>query len=238
MKKNSATLKITALEKLTGNFGTPIAALLLLELCSLLPAMLINSTMDNSTTLGIITSQLLIFMVSLLIAVTGAGYYRLMLNICRKEASSVKDLFYAFTHHPDRFLIVHLILLLIQFVITLPFDLYIYTDKSISPQVLLLITFADTLVSALLSVLLSLFFGLADFLLIDHTEMGAMEALKTSLRLLKGSRGRLLHLYLSFIPLAILCVFTCYVGFLWLMPYMHAAETLFYMDITGELDRA
>lgn len=236
MKKSSATLKNTALEKLTGNFGVPIAALLLLQLCSLLPAMLINNTMDSSTTLGIITSQLLNYMVSLLIAVTGAGYYKLMLNICRKETFSVKDLFYAFTHHPDRFLVVHLIMLVIQFIVTLPLDLHLYTGESLTPQNTLLLTFASLLVTSLLSVLLSLFFGLADFLLIDNLEMGAMEALKTSFRLLKGSRGRLLRIYLSFIPLAILCVFTCYVGFLWMMPYMYATETVFYMDITKEMD--
>lgn len=236
MKRNSATLKMTAMEYLSGKFGVPIVALLVLELCRLVPAMLINSTMDSTTTLGIITSQLLVYMVSLLLAVVGAGYYKLMLNLSRREVFSVKDLFYAFSHHPDRFLIVHLILLLIQFVVTLPLDLTIYMDKSMSATTTLMITLVSTMVTSLVNVILSLFFGLADFLMIDNADMGAMEAMKTSLRLLKGNRGRLFRLYLSFLPLAILCVFTCYVGFLWMMPYMLATETVFYMDIIGELD--
>ena len=93
-----------------------------------------------------------------------------------------------------------------------------------------------SLANMVVNMILGLFFGLADYLLLDNTEMSAMEAMRESLRLMKGNKGRLFCMDLSFIPLMLLCVLSCYVGFLWLTPYMRAAETIFYMDVTGELD--
>lgn len=236
MKRNSAAIKLIARENLSGRYGTPMAALLLMVLCSLLPSMLIVNTMSTATVLGIVTTQLLNYMVSLLVAVVGAGYAKLMLNISRQEPFAVKDLFFAFSHHPDRFIIVHLILLVIQFVFALPFDLPNYLNKNMSDNGVLLLMLFGSLANMVANMILGLFFGLADYLLLDNTEMSAMEAMKESLRLMKGNKGRLLCMDLSFIPLMLLCVLSCYVGFLWLTPYMRAAGTVFYMDVTGELD--
>ena len=94
MKRKSAAIKLIARENLSGRYGTPMAALLLMVLCSLLPSMLIVNTMSTATVLGIVTTQLLNYMVSLLVAVVGAGYAKLMLNISRQEPFAVKDLFF------------------------------------------------------------------------------------------------------------------------------------------------
>ena len=73
--------------------------------------------MDTGTTMGLVTSQILVYVISLLVSVLKAGYSKMMVNICRGESFEVKDLAFAFTHHPDRFIIVHLIILIVQFVI-------------------------------------------------------------------------------------------------------------------------
>lgn len=236
MKRNSAAIKLIARENLSGRYGTPMAALLLMLLCSLLPSMLITNTMSTATVLGIVTTQLLNYMVSLLVAVVGAGYAKLMLNINRGEAFAVKDLFFAFSHHPDRFIVVHLILLVIQFIFALPFDLPGYMNKDMSDNAFLLLMLFGSLTNLAVNMILGLFFGLADYLLLDNTDMSAMEAMRESLRLMKGNKGRLLCMDLSFIPLMLLSMLSCYVGFLWLTPYMRAAGAVFYMDVTGELD--
>ena len=36
---------------------------------------------------------------------------------------------------------------------------------------------------------------------------------------------------LSFIPLAILSLFSMYIGLLWLFPYIYMSETVFYMEL-------
>ncbi|MGN0400077.1 MAG: DUF975 family protein [Blautia sp.] len=236
MKRTSAALKLIARKSLDGKYGTPMAALLLLGMCTLVPSFLISSTMDTSSAIGIITSQILVYMVSLLVAVISAGYSKLMLNIERQNPFSVKDLGFAFSHHPDRFIIVHLILLLVQFIICLPFDLPVWLNPDLPDQKLLLLTVLSTLAGSLTSLILGLFFGLADYLLLDITELSALDALKESTRLMKGNKGRYFYINLSFLPLYLASFLTCYIGLLWLMPYIRATMAVFYMDVTGELD--
>ena len=66
--------------------------------------------------------------------------------------------------------------------------------------------------------------------------MGGIEALRTSARLMKGHIIQYLLLELSFVPLMFLSMFTIYIGFLWLLPYMEFTETAFYLYVTGELE--
>ena len=66
--------------------------------------------------------------------------------------------------------------------------------------------------------------------------MGAIESMKISCRLMKGNKGRYFYISLSFLPLYIACIFTCYIGLLWLEPYIANTMAHFYMDVTGEID--
>ena len=69
MKRTSASLKLIARQQLSGNYGTPMAGILLLGLCSFLPSFFISSTMDTGTTMGRVTSQILVYVISLLVSV-------------------------------------------------------------------------------------------------------------------------------------------------------------------------
>jgi len=78
----------------------------------------------------------------------------------------------------------------------------------------------------------------AAFLLLDNPELSAMEAIMKSLQMMKGHKGRLLYLNVSFWGLVVLSVFTCYIGLLWITPYMYCSQCFFYLNLIGELDRA
>lgn len=86
MKRTSASLKLIARQQLSGNYGTPMAGILLLGLCSFLPSFFISSTMGTGTTMGLVTSQILVYVISLLVSVLKAGYSKMMVNICRGES--------------------------------------------------------------------------------------------------------------------------------------------------------
>ena len=165
MKRTSASLKLIARQQLSGNYGTPMAGILLLGLCSFLPSFFISSTMGTGTTMGLVTSQILVYVISLLVSVLKAGYSKMMVNICRGESFEGKDLAFAFTHHPDRFIIVHLIILIVQFVIGLPFNIPLWTDSSSISYIWLsvLAMCVDTIVA----LVLNLFLAVTDYLLLD-----------------------------------------------------------------------
>ena len=87
-----------------------------------------------------------------------------------------------------------------------------------------------------LAVVIKLPLSLTFFLLADHPEMGGVEALKTSVRLMKGKKWKVFCAAAQFCAAAYPVAFTLYIAMLWLIPYMNAADTAFYMDACGEFD--
>lgn len=234
MKRSSANLKTLARESLSGNFGVPIAAYLIIGILNLALTMITTWLLDTSSTVSMVTSQILLYIVSLLSSLLMVGFDKLMLNLNRRKPYTVKDIFYVFSNSPDRFLIVNFIILLAGVLVSLPFDIPGFTSSS---NTALMLSFAGIIVRSLVSILLASFFGLANYLLLDNPEMGAMESMRESLTLMKGNKGRFLYVYFSFLPLTIVSIFTCYIGLLWLTPYIQGTMAYFYMDIIGELDK-
>ena len=233
MKRSSSELKALSRQALGGQWGLPITACLLIVICSMVLALVITALMDPYSMLSIITCQVMIYIVSLFVSLLQAGYMKLLLNMDRKEPFSLKDMISPFTIQPDRFLTVNLILLLVEVLISLPLDVLSYrTDGTVS----LAFSLGGSMTAALVGFVLSIFFGLSNYLLLDNPQMSAIESMKTSCRLMKGNKGRYIYISLSFLPLFIACFFTCYIGLLWLDPYITNTRAHFYMDITGELD--
>lgn len=69
------------------------------------------------------------------------------------------------------------------------------------------------------------------YILSDHPETTAREAIRQSKQMMVGFKWKLFCLPWRFIGWAILCIFTCGLGILWLIPYMTAANAAFYDDI-------
>ena len=75
-------------------------------------------------------------------------------------------------------------------------------------------------------------YALAPYILAEHPEMTAREAINESKRLMKGNKWRLFCLGFSFIGWDLLACLTAGIGFVFLAPYKKAAITSFYMDLT------
>ena len=79
-------------------------------------------------------------------------------------------------------------------------------------------------------------YALAPYLMAENPDMGVMEAIARSKELMNGNKWRLFCLHISFIGWNLLCVLTLGIGYLWLAPYQNAAETAFYLEVTGRAD--
>ena len=77
-----------------------------------------------------------------------------------------------------------------------------------------------------------LLYSLSNYIAYDNAEMSTKEAVEESARLMKGNRGSLFILELSFIGWAILTIFTLGIGALWLFPYMQVALVCFYEEVS------
>ena len=231
MKHTSSQLKAISRSALDGNWGLPIAANLLLFAISFPIMFFITFFTNTTTTTGTITSEFLTYAVSLFISLFSAGITKMTLNISRKQSYSMKDMLYVFHHNADRFLIVGLVITVISFITSLPV-MFMSMNSNIPVSFIVFFSLFDLIIS----VIIDLFLGLSIYLLLDNPEMGAIDSMKESIRLMKGNKGRSLYLTLSFLPLAFLSVFTCYIGLIWLIPYMDMTMTNFYRDIIGELN--
>lgn len=76
-------------------------------------------------------------------------------------------------------------------------------------------------------------YAMTPFILADHPELTAREAITRSRELMDGHKFELFVLELSFIGWELLSALTLGIGLLWLLPYMSAARAAFYRQIAG-----
>lgn len=83
-------------------------------------------------------------------------------------------------------------------------------------------------------IILALAYSMVPFIIHDNPDMSAGDVLKASRMMMRGHKWELFVLELTFIGWAILCVLSCGIGFLWLIPYQYAAIAHFYDDVKAE----
>lgn len=176
------------------------------------------------------------FILGLLGVVLSVGTMRIALQIARKREYRFRDLFYGFRNHPDKYILAQLLIMLITLIPMLP-GIGMYAVSYFTDSVVVLIVGMLLLIGGcVVSVMITLKYALALVLLLDCEQMTIREAMRESCRLMKGNRGRLFYLMLSFIGLWILGVLSFGVGFLWISPYITQTKTVFYLERTGEYD--
>ncbi|MCI1786278.1 MAG: DUF975 family protein [Bacteroidales bacterium] len=79
-------------------------------------------------------------------------------------------------------------------------------------------------------------YAMTPYIIVEHPELTANEAIDMSRKLMSGHKFDLFYLYLSFIGWAILSIITFGIGFLWLTPYCMTSVASFYDDIKGPAD--
>ncbi len=76
-------------------------------------------------------------------------------------------------------------------------------------------------------------YAMVPYLMAEFPDLGVMDAIRESKRLMYGNKFRLFCLEFSFFGWALLAALTFGIGSIWLTPYMNAAMAAFYMDVTG-----
>lgn len=131
------------------------------------------------------------------------GYFKYNVKIIRKEDSKVGDVFYGFNLFGKA----------LWLTIITAFFSFLWSALFVIP-----------------GIIKQLSYFLAPFILSDNPQMTAREALSESKRLMKGRKGRLFYIELSFIVWILIGVITVGIGLLWIIPYMTATFSAFYDD--------
>ena len=75
-------------------------------------------------------------------------------------------------------------------------------------------------------------YAMAHFIMAEDPSISCVDAITRSRQLMDGHKAELFVLRLSFIGWHFLCILTCGIGYLWLIPYQNAAEAAFYHNLT------
>ena len=237
MKRSSKELKALAREALLGQYGSLIGAMFLLGMFSvILESVPVTITRNREDTTSLIIQFVVTLIISVLVYLLQIGMTVIVLHMTRRQAYGLSDLFYTFRAHPDRFIIVSVIQIGISMILQIPAYIFLllYPGDTIKRILLYLLLL---LAGSIVSFIVLLGFTLADLLLIDNENLGAIDAIRQSWAMMHGNKGRFFYLQISFFGLALLCILTLGIGMLWLYPYMMTTEAFFYLDLTGEIDQ-
>lgn len=102
-----------------------------------------------------------------------------------------------------------------------------------------LLMFVKTLLWSLLFVIPGIIaayrYSMAPYIMAENPDMSASSAIEESKYLMNNNKWRLFCLQLSFIGWYILAIFTAGIGGIFLIPYVKAAYTAFYLDLMNRL---
>lgn len=234
MNTSCKELKRIARENLTHRYSIPMGALLVAGIIPLaieLPFSLIQgehpSLMQN---ISFYTAEFLIALISYIL---NAGVALLHLNLARKKPYSVITVFHGFQNRPDRFLLSGLIELALMVLGLVPLFIGIGLLRTMGTNAAYAALFGLALVSLVLCTLISLNLCLTIYYVLDRPDLPVTECLKNSLRTMRGQKGRLFYIYLSFIGLQLLNALSLGIGSLWVGPYQSQTMVNFYLNVTS-----
>ncbi len=81
-------------------------------------------------------------------------------------------------------------------------------------------------------------YAMTYYILRDNPEMSANEAITKSREMMNGNKWKLFCLHFSFIGWYLLGILTLGILYIWLIPYVYAAEAQFYLNLRGETIQA
>ena len=96
-----------------------------------------------------------------------------------------------------------------------------------------LYTFLWTLLFIIPGLIKTYSYSMTPFLMADHPELTANQAITRSRQIMDGHKWNLFVLDLSFFGWMLLGCLTMGIGLLWVIPYMNAARAAFYREITS-----
>jgi uncharacterized membrane protein len=73
------------------------------------------------------------------------------------------------------------------------------------------------------------------YVLVDNPDMGINDAIDRSRAMMDGRKWKLFCLQFRFLGWVLLSILTCFIGLLWVIPYMQTSLANFYGDVKGRV---
>ena len=99
-----------------------------------------------------------------------------------------------------------------------------------------LFTFLWSMLFIIPGIVKSFAYAMTPFILEEHPELSANQAIDRSVAMMKGHKFDLFYLYLGFIGWLLLAFLTLGIGLLWVMPYLETSVAAFYEDVKADYE--
>lgn len=178
------------------------------------------------------------FAIGLLFAVFKVGIAYLFLSNACGQPVYAGGIFTGFWHSPGKAMQIQLAPSLLLLVPNLLMDIFMMQYFITADRQWLLFCLAAGLVSLPYVLFIKILYSQVFFIMLDFPDMTALECLRYSRKLMRGSKGRYLLLMLSFMPLTLLGILTCGIGLLYVYPYREQTYANFYLDLIANTDKS
>ena len=229
--KTSAELKSLAKESLLGKYGVAVCATLLYILIIYITSSVSSIFLLIPGLVGTLLYYLSTFAISVFTGLFFFGFNYIFLKISCNVPAKASDLYYGFKGPFKEILKIQLFRSILSYVACVP--MYVFNELVPEDQLVNYIGIYALLFGfgLLVQFILMLLYNQAFYILLDFPNYDAKKALVFSRELMKGNKGRVIYLLVSFIPLSFLGILSCGIGFLWIIPYMQTTLAQFYLDL-------
>ncbi|MEN8187914.1 MAG: DUF975 family protein [Bacteroidota bacterium] len=110
---------------------------------------------------------------------------------------------------------------------------YNFKTSIIAYLLVVLFTFLWMLLLIIPGIIAAISYSMTFYIIAEDDSIEPMEAIDKSKSMMYGYKSKYFFLGLRLFGLALLCILTLGIGFLWLIPYAHVTTAKFYEDIKG-----
>lgn len=241
MNLSNQDLKLLAKRKLKKTLSQIIGVSSVFLVANILLGFLTRYLISMSNHLiELLVNLLILAILSLFINILCVGYiYYLLRLILKKEDAGYSDLLYGFKTSADKIIAATFLSSILTYIWLVPgfvfLVLYYITGYQQELYVALFMLFL--LIGISISCFVALSLSQTLFLIAETPSITIRNAFQSSMQLMKGQKSSLLYLYLSFIGLFMVGVFTFYLGFLVIVPYFYLTRTYYYLNVSQQLTR-
>ncbi len=261
--KTSSELKAMAKEQLLGNYGVAAGAFVIFYGIIFAVIMLVYMAVITTVIAGTLapgtaamTDEAMLLtngftspwyyvaiyavsaVLSALMGTLVVGFSNVCLKIARGQKPRIADLFYCYSHHPDKVIIIYLIIYAVSLILLLPSEItsYFAVGNGGYTGMSFLLWSILYIIGMVLSVIFSMMVSQVGFLYLDDPQTPSIDFFKQSIALMKGNKGRLFYVTLSLIGWYLLVLVSCGIAAFWVMPYQNVILADFYRDLKGEFE--
>lgn len=236
MKATSSQLKADARGHLAGRYALPIIAYMLARMIINIPSLLISYTVNPATVSGSLMDNAVSLILTVIMTIFMVGQNHICLRYARSnERLPMTEMWYGFKGRADEIIITYFLIFIRYVVYGIPF-IFIFVLFTMQPAniIMLLLLLCSIIYMAVMYIKVELDYALVYFLIVDQPQERPKQLLIRSKQLMKGNRGRLFYIQLSFIGMYLLGLLSFGFAMFWIYPYVRMTMTEFYLELVQD----